>query len=71
MPKAPGPTAEAKTLRFCEAFSSFFLMVKSYDKIIKYDRIVVSTLEYVTISDKFLKRNGIRNRKVSYWQKLL
>ena len=66
MPKAPGPTAEVKTLRFCEA-----LMVKSYDKIIKYDKIVVSTLEYVTISDKFLKRNGIKNRKVSYWQKVL
>ena len=37
----------------------------------KNDQRVVSILQHVVIiSDKFLKPNGIKNREVTYWQKL-
>ena len=79
MPKAPRPTADAKMLGFREVFSSYFFMSQSN----KNDQIVVtvckhamylhaSTAHHATIiSDKFLKPNGIKNREVPYWQKLL
>ena len=38
----------------------------------KNDHIGVNTLQHVAIiNDKLLKPNGIKNREVPYWQKLL
>ena len=79
MPKAPRPTAYAKMLGFREVFSSYFYMSQSNKK----DQIVVTVCKHAMylhasashhatiISDKFLKSNGIKNREVPYWQKLL
>ena len=68
MPKAPRATADAKIWGFHKAFSSYFFMLQSN----KNDHIAVSTLPHITIiSIKFFKSNGIKNREVPYWQKLL
>ena len=64
----PRPTAEAKTLGFREAFLSYFFGISQINK---NDQIVLSTLWHATISNKSLKSNGIKNREVPYWQRLL
>ena len=57
-----------QNFRVSQSIFIIFFMLQSN----KNDHIVVSTLPHITvISIKFFKSNGIKNREVPYWQKLL